>query len=78
MGNRAYLGGLNLIGLKRRAFDRENLHNLRRAYRLLFAEEGTMAERVEDVAKEYADDENVMLIINFIRAHSDRGLCVPQ
>ena len=36
LGNRAYLGGLNLVGLKRRKFDRESIHNLRAAYRMIF------------------------------------------
>ena len=41
----------NLIGLKRRGFDREEIHQLRAAYRLLFAHEGTLQERVVDVEK---------------------------
>ena len=40
-GNRAKLEGLNLVGLKRRNFDRETIHALRQAYRLIFAQEGT-------------------------------------
>ena len=31
LGNRAYLAGLNLVGLKRRGFAREAIHDLRRA-----------------------------------------------
>ena len=55
LGNRAYLAGLNIIGLRRRGFSREQIHDLRRAYRLLFADEGTLTERVEDVAEEFAE-----------------------
>jgi UDP-N-acetylglucosamine acyltransferase len=54
LGNRAYLAGLNIVGLRRRGFSREDIHELRRAYRLLFANEGTLAERVEDVSQEFA------------------------
>ena len=54
IGNRAHLAGLNIIGLRRRGFTREQIHDLRRAYRLLFADEGTLSERVEDVAAEFA------------------------
>ena len=54
LGNRAHLAGLNIIGLKRRGFAREEIHDLRRAYRLLFADEGTLMERVEDVGGEFA------------------------
>ena len=35
LGNRAHLAGLNIVGLKRRGFTREEMHDLRRAYRLL-------------------------------------------
>ena len=78
MGNRAHLAGLNLIGLKRRGFTREAIHDLRRAYRLLFAEEGTLKERLDDVADEFAHHEQVHEIIDFIRAGGDRAICTPR
>ena len=53
LGNRAHLSGLNIVGLQRRGFSRDDIHALRRAYRLLFADEGTLAERIEDVEKEF-------------------------
>jgi UDP-N-acetylglucosamine acyltransferase len=77
LGNRARLSGLNVVGLKRRSFDRETIHALRNAYRLLFAPEGTMAERVVDVAEVFKDNEPVMEIVNFIRADSSRAICQP-
>ncbi|WP_135077960.1 acyl-ACP--UDP-N-acetylglucosamine O-acyltransferase [Terasakiella sp. SH-1] len=77
-GNRARLAGLNIVGLKRRNFDREVIHSMRTAYRLLFAQEGTMAERVEDVSGMFKDVEPVMEIVNFIRQDSSRGVCTPK
>ena len=78
LGNRAYLSGLNIVGLQRRGFKREDIHKLRRAYRLLFAAEGTLVERMEDVAAEYADQPIVQEIIAFIRAGGKRSLCTPR
>ena len=78
MGNRAYLGGLNLVGLKRRGFSRDQIHELRNAYRLLFAQEGTFQERLSDVAELFANNEEVMEIVNFIRAGGNRPLCMPN
>lgn len=78
MGNRAYLAGLNIVGLKRRGFPREDIHELRAAYRLLFADEGTLLERVEDVAQRYPAASQVSEIISFIRAGGDRSICVPR
>ncbi len=77
IGNRARLQGLNVVGLKRRNFDRETIHALRNSYRLLFAPEGTMAERLEDVAQMMKDIEPVMEIVDFIRADSSRAICQP-
>ncbi len=78
IGNRAYLSGLNLVGLKRRGFDRETIHALRKAYRLLFAQEGTLAERVEEVSKDFEDVGPVMEIITFLKAESMRSVCTPK
>lgn len=78
MGDRARLRGLNLIGLQRRDFSRDEIHNLRTAYRLLFAQEGTMQERVEDVIKLYSDDEGVMEVVNFVREESTRAILQPK
>jgi UDP-N-acetylglucosamine acyltransferase len=77
-GNRAHLSGLNLVGLKRRGFSREVIHALRTAYRLLFAPEGTMAERLEEVANQFHDVAPVMEIVDFIRAYSSRAVCQPK
>lgn len=76
-GNHARLEGLNLVGLKRRGFPRDTVNALRAAYRLLFAEEGTFAERLDDVAETYAASPEVMEIVAFIRADANRPLCLP-
>ncbi len=76
--NPAHLAGLNLIGLKRRGFTREQINELRRAYRLLFADEGTLSERVADVASQFADHPLVHEILDFIREGGDKALCVPR
>jgi UDP-N-acetylglucosamine acyltransferase len=78
MGNRAYLSGLNIIGLKRRGFSRDDIHALRAAYRLMFAEEGTMSERLHDVAEMFPGNAPVMEIVNFIQTDSSRAVCQPS
>jgi UDP-N-acetylglucosamine acyltransferase len=78
MGDRARLQGLNMVGLKRRGFSRKEIHELRTAYRLLFAQEGTMAERLEDVASLYAQSAPVMQLVDFIRSESSRSICLPK
>lgn len=78
MGNRASLAGLNLVGMRRSNIPREQIHAVRGAYKKLFAEEGTLMERVELVDKEYSDDESVQKIVSFIKSASDRSFCVPE
>lgn len=77
VSNDGYLGGLNLVGLKRRGFSRDAIHDLRAAYRLLFAEEGAFTERVEDTARIFEGREEVQTIIDFLRAPARRPLCFP-
>lgn len=79
MGERAHLAGLNLVGLKRRGFSREATHALRAAYRALFeSPEGTLAQRAQDVAAQYANVPEVGTVIAFMQAASARSLCIPK
>jgi len=76
-GNRARLQGLNIVGLRRRNFSRDDIHEMRKAYRLIFAAEGTLAERLDDVAEDFGENEAVSEILQFIRADSSRAICQP-
>lgn len=79
MGERANLAGLNLVGLKRRGFDRDAIHALRNAYKQMFEDEtGTLAARIEDVLKEYGAIAEVKEMIAFINEKGSRSLCVPK
>jgi len=78
VGNPAELSGLNLVGLKRRGFDREAIHNLRTAYRMIFASEGTLRERVEDAAAIFPDDQLVQDVVRFIADIKDHPLTLPR
>ena len=78
MGDRARLSGLNVIGLKRRNFAKDEIHNLRTAYRMLFAEEGTLQERIDDVAEMFGDNSEILEIVEFMRVESSRGLTQPR
>ena len=48
------------------------------AYRLLFAPEGTMVERLDEVASQFREVAPVMEIVDFIRADSSRAVCQPK
>lgn len=74
LGNRARLAGLNVIGLKRRGFDKAQILALRAAFRTLFSQEGVFAQRLAQARARYASDKLVAEILNFIDAPSHRGL----
>jgi UDP-N-acetylglucosamine acyltransferase len=78
LGNRANLNGLNIVGLKRKGFSRDQIHELRKAYRMLFSSEGTLKERLEDVESMFSDNPLAKQIIDFIKSDSDRSFCVPN
>ena len=77
VGNRAKLAGLNLVGLKRRGFDREAIHGLRAAYRMLFSSEGNLRERVEDAATLFQNEPLVQDVLAFVTSSAERPLCLP-
>ncbi|WP_439637144.1 acyl-ACP--UDP-N-acetylglucosamine O-acyltransferase [Oceanicaulis sp.] len=76
--NLGALAGLNLVGLKRRGFARDAIHDLRAAYRLVFANEGAFNERIEDAARLFENRPEVMDIVEFIRTPAKRPLCSPE
>lgn len=77
MGNRAKLSGLNIVGLKRRGFKRDDIHTLRAAYRMFSSNEGTLRERVEDASSLFSGSELVREVTDFINS-SQRSICLPR
>ncbi|CAO3355752.1 acyl-ACP--UDP-N-acetylglucosamine O-acyltransferase [Azospirillum melinis] len=78
MGDRARLAGLNLVGLERRGFKKDDIHALRAAYRMLFGPEGTFAERVDGVGRDFGERALISDVLSFIRAKEARSLCQPR
>jgi len=76
-GSRAEMVGLNLVGLKRRGFSKDQISAIRRAYRMLFADEGTFSERFEEVTRDYGDIDLVAMVLKFIKDGGDKPLCHP-
>jgi UDP-N-acetylglucosamine acyltransferase len=78
MGDRARLTGLNIIGMQRRGFSRDDINGLRNAYAYLFGDVGTLGERVDEIAKKFAGIGPVDDLVAFIRADSSRAICQPK
>jgi UDP-N-acetylglucosamine acyltransferase len=80
MGERAQLAGLNLVGLKRRGFDRDTIHALRHAFKALFEhpDEGTFAERIQAVRETHGELPQIQEILTFLTADTSRAICQPK
>ena len=78
IGNRAELGGLNIVGLRRRGFDRAAIHALREAYRAIFSGQGSLAERAAAAAARWPDIAPVQEMTAFILADTSRNFCTPR
>ena len=77
-GERAFLAGLNLVGMERRGFSKDEMKSLQAAMKKIFKDEGTMADRLLQVAEDYAGNEHVMDIIKFAQEKTRFPLCQPQ
>ena len=74
IGNRARLAALNVIGLKRRGFDKAQIRTLHTAFHSLFHEGGVFAARLAETRARYGADPLVAEVLAFIDAPSHRGL----
>ena len=75
---RGALGGLNLVGLKRRGAQKDAMNGLRAAYKALFATEGTLMERARKLEAEMPDNPLVQDVLEFVFAASERSFCTPE
>ena len=76
-GDHAVLGGLNIIGLKRRGLSRDTINAVRAAFTAIFLDgKGTLAGRARIAKETWAAVAQVQEITDFILADAKRGLCV--
>ena len=75
-GPRGALDGLNLIGLKRKGVDRNDITALRAAFQSLAQGDGTFQERAKKLGEE-STSEYVDAIVSFILGASDRSFLTP-
>jgi UDP-N-acetylglucosamine acyltransferase len=78
VGNRASLTGLNLVGLKRAGFSREEIQALKHVYDGVFGEEETLTDRLNELEQRFADVGPARHVIEFLRGESSRALCQPR
>lgn len=77
-GRIAHLAGINVVGLKRRGFDKPTIHAIHRAYQQFFKSPGTRAERLGAVSAAYGSVPAVALMLDFIREAGNHPLALPR
>ena len=77
LGNRNYLNGINLIGLRRAKISNENIKIIDQAYKEIF-KSTTYRENVENLNDQIKNNEFVEKIIKFINTDKKRPICIPE
>ena len=76
-GNRNYLRGINLIGLKRSKYDNKKIMELDQAFKKIFSSEN-LHKNLDKINGEYKKNDLVKEVINFIEKDKKRPICTPQ
>ena len=76
IGNRNYLQGLNLIGLRRQKYENQKIMGLDKAFKDIFASKN-LHENLSKINGEYKDNELVSEVIKFIEKDKKRPICLP-
>jgi len=77
LGNRNYLAGLNLIGLRRAKVTNENIKIIQHAYDTIF-KSSNFRSNIENLSLEIKDNEFVNKIVNFINSDKKRPISLPE
>ena len=75
-GNRNYLKGLNLIGLRRKKYENKEIIELGQAYKKIFSSDN-LHDNVSKINGEYKNNNLVKEVTNFILRDKKRPICLP-
>ena len=76
-GNRNYLKGINLIGLRRNKYENKNIIELNEAYKKIFSSKN-LHENLSKINGEFKDNKLVQEVTEFISRDKKRPICTPQ
>jgi UDP-N-acetylglucosamine acyltransferase len=74
----ARLGGMNVVGMRRRGVGREAIRATQKAYALLFEGKGELAALIEKTEQEFGSVPEVARIIAFLRADRRRPVMLAK
>ena len=76
-GNRNYLRGINLIGLKRNKYDHKKIMELDQSFKKIFSSKN-LYKNLRKINGEHKENDLVREVINFIKKDKKRPICTPQ
>jgi len=76
-GNRNYLRGINIIGLKRKKYENKKIIELDEAFKKIFQSKN-LHENLSKINGEYKGNDLVTEVINFISKDKKRPICTPN
>ncbi len=76
IGNRNYLQGLNLIGLRRANYENKDILGLTKAYKEIFATKN-LTDNLNKLNGEFKENPLVKNVIDFIIKDKKRSICTP-
>ncbi len=78
-GERASIVGINMIGLKRRGFEKNEINALRDAYDILFySNTKHFFELIKEIHNKYVSNPAIQKLVEFLMDKSSRGICKPK
>ena len=75
-GNRNYLGGINLVGLRRKNISNKEILTLNDAYKEIFKTEN-LHQNLSKLNGEFKDNNLVKEVVDFINKDKKRPICTP-
>ena len=76
-GNRNYLRGINIIGLKRKKYDNKKIMELDTAFKKIFSSKN-LHENLNRINGEFKENDLVTEVISFISKDKKRPICPPN
>ena len=76
LGNRNYLDGINIVGLRRNNFENKDIICLSEAYKEIFKTE-RLNDNLNNLNENLKDNSLVKEVINFLDKDKKRPICTP-
>lgn len=78
VSERAHLDGVNLTGMKRRGFDKNEILAAKKAVEMLFDQKHVLSDNMHQVGSEFTNNKIVEQILDFMSKDTTRSFCCPE